>query len=171
MPQIEVIFDIDANGILHVTAKDKATDKQQSMKIMPSSGLTDDEIDRMVKDAERHKEEDDQRKAQIETRNQAETLIYAAEKTLREQGENISGDLKAEIEAKIETVRKTLEKDDAEAITAATTDLGQTLQKIGEQMYGAAGGPAYGGPTDGGAEPKGQRDEGDDVVEGEYKEA
>lgn len=165
MPQIEVIFDIDANGILHVTAKDKATGKEQSMKIMPSSGLTDAEIDKMVREAEQHKAEDDQRKAHIETRNQAETLTYAAEKTLREQGDKISSSLKSEVEAKIEAVKKALEKDEADAIKSSADDLSQTMQKIGSEMYGAAGAPPGGGP-----EPGGQHDDGD-VVEGEYKEA
>lgn len=166
MPQIEVTFDIDANGILHVTAKDKATGKEQSMKIMPSSGLSDAEIDKMVREAEQHKAEDDQRKAHIETRNQAETLAYAAEKTLREQGDKISSELKSEVEGKIEAVKKALEKDDGDAIKGAADDLGQTLQKIGAEMYGAAGAPPAGGDTG----PAGQHDDGD-VVEGEYKEA
>ncbi|MFN8457702.1 MAG: molecular chaperone DnaK [Anaerolineae bacterium] len=170
MPQIEVVFDIDANGILHVTAKDKATGKEQSMQIMPSSGLSDAEIDKMVKDAEMHKAEDDQRKAHIEIRNQAETLTYAAEKTLREQGDKISSDLKGEVESKIEAVKKALEQDDGDAIKGAADDLGQTLQKIGAEMYGAAGAPPPGGPTADDTGPAGQHDDGD-VVEGEYKEA
>lgn len=170
MPQIEVTFDIDANGILHVTAKDKATGKEQSMKIMPSSGLSDAEIDKMVREAEQHKAEDDQRKAHIETRNQAETLAYAAEKTLREQGDKISSDLKSEVEGKIEAVKKALEKDDGDAIKGAADDLGQTLQKIGAEMYGAAGAQPSGGPAGGDTGPAGQHDDGD-VVEGEYKEA
>jgi molecular chaperone DnaK len=98
VPQIEVTFDIDANGIMHVTAQDKATGKEQSMKIMPSSGLSDDEIEQMVKEAEQHEEEDAQRKSHVEARNQAENLIFAVEKTLKEQGENITDDLKREIE-------------------------------------------------------------------------
>jgi molecular chaperone DnaK len=170
VPQIEVTFDIDANGILHVTAKDKATGKEQSMKIMPSSGLTDDEIERMVKDAERFGEEDTRRKSQIEARNEADSLVYAAEKVLREQGDKISSELKSEIEGKIETVKKALESDDVEAIKSATADLGQTLQKIGTEMYGAAGGAAPGDQATGGdADGSGSRDE--DVVEGEFREA
>ena len=181
VPQIEVTFDIDANGILHVTAKDNATGKEQSMQIIPSSGLQDNEIEQMVQDAERHREEDTKRKEAIEARNQADTLVFAAEKTLREQGENISSELKAEVEAKIADVKKAMEQDDLEAITGTSNDLGQTLQKIGTEMYGAAGGPGAAGPE--GAGPAGgppppDADSGpadgdssdDDVVEGEFTE-
>jgi molecular chaperone DnaK len=164
VPQIEVTFDIDANGILHVTAQDKATGKEQRMQIMPSSGLTDAEIEKMVKDAERHQEEDARRKSHIETRNQADTLVFAAEKHLREQGEAISSDLKSEIESKIEAVKKALEKDDIEVIKSSADDLGQTLQKIGQEMYGAA----PGGQTSGGS---GQGPHDEDVVEGEFSES
>jgi molecular chaperone DnaK len=169
VPQIEVTFDIDANGILHVTAQDKATGKEQRMQIMPSSGLSDSEIEGMVKDAERHQEEDARRKSHIEARNHADTLVFAAEKTLREQGEHISSDLKSEIEGKIEAVKKALEKDDFDAIKSSTDDLGQTLQKIGQEMYGAAGGAAPGDQAPGGESSQGPRDE--DVVEGEFSEA
>ena len=177
VPQIEVTFDIDANGILHVTAQDKATGKEQSMQIIPSSGLSDSEIDDMVKTAEKHKEEDTQRKSQIEARNQADSLVFAAEKTLREQGEQISPELKSEIEAKIEVTKKALEQDDPDAINQTSADLGQTLQKIGTEMYGA-GGPGAAGPGeapgdqaagDGGPGESGSGDE--DVVEGEFTEA
>ncbi|GIK43062.1 MAG: chaperone protein DnaK [Chloroflexota bacterium] len=169
VPQIEVTFDIDANGILHVTAQDKATGKEQRMQIMPSSGLSDSEIEKMVKDAERHQEEDAQRKSHIEARNHADTLVFAAEKTLREQGEHISDGLKSEIEGKIEAVKKALEKDDLETIKSSADDLGQTLQKIGQEMYGAAGGAAPGGQTPGSEGGQGPCDE--DVVEGEFSEA
>jgi len=180
VPQIEVTFDIDANGILHVTAQDKATGKEQSMQIIPSSGLSDAEIDQMVQDAERHGEEDAKRKEQIETRNQADSLVFAAEKTLREQGEHISADLKAEVEAKIADVKKALEQDDTGAIASSSTILGETLQKIGTEMYGAAGGPgpAPGGPPppggpapDGDTGPADGGSSNDDVVEGEFTEA
>ncbi len=174
VPQIEVTFDIDANGILHITAQDKATDKEQSMQIIPSSGLGDEEIDNMVKDAERHKEEDTQRRNHIEARNQAETLVFAAEKTLNEQSENIKPDLKAEIESKIEATQKALEQDDMETITQATTDLGQALQKIGTEMYGAPDAANPGAPgADPTADPDAAQGEGDDddVVEGEFTEA
>jgi molecular chaperone DnaK len=173
MPQIEVIFDIDANGILNVTAKDKATAKEQSMQIIPSSGLNDSEIDQMVKDAERHRDEDARRRSHIEARNQADSLIFAAEKTLREQGDQISSELKLEIESKVEATKKVIETDDTEALKQATGDLGQTLQKVGAEMYGA-GGPGMGGtgPTPesaGETRPGGSGDE--NVVEGEFTES
>lgn len=174
VPQIEVTFDIDANGILHVTAQDKATGKEQSMQIIPSSGLKDDEIEQMVKDAERHKDEDAQRKSQIETRNQADSMVFAAEKMVREQGEQISADLKSEIESKIEATKKAIEQDDVDAIQATSNDLSQTLQKAGAEMYGAAGSPPPdappgGGPAEGDGPTEGPSDE--DVVEGEFSEA
>ncbi len=174
IPQIEVIFDIDANGILHVTAKDKATGKEQSMQIMPSSGLADTEIDQMVKDAERHREEDANKKKQIEARNQADNLVFAAEKTLREHGDKVPGHIKSEVESKIDAVKKSLEKDDTDAISRASAELGQVIQKIGESMYGA-GEPGATTPDDkGGSDSGGQTDSksgGEDVVEGEYSEA
>jgi molecular chaperone DnaK len=169
VPQVEVIFDIDANGILHVTAKDKATGKEQSMKIMPSSGLNESEIERMVKDAERFGEEDARRKSQIETRNQADSLVYASEKMLREHGDKISSDLKSEVEGQIERVKKALEKDDVDEIKSTANDLEQTIQKIGTEMYGAAGATPGSQAPGGDAGGDGSRDE--DVVEGEFKEA
>jgi molecular chaperone DnaK len=173
IPQIEVTFDIDANGILHVTAKDKATGKEQSMKIMPSSGLADEEIDRMVKEAEQHREEDTRQKQRIEARNQADNLVFGAEKVLREHGDKISSDIKSEVERKIEATKKALEGDDIEAIKRASAELGQAVQKIGAAMYGDAGpaagpGAAPGDDTGDGGE-SGSRDE--DVVEGEFSEA
>ncbi len=174
MPQIEVIFDIDANGILNVTAKDKATGKEQSMQIMPSSGLSDDEIDRMVKESEKHRDEDAKRKSHIEARNQADNLIFAAEKTLREQGDHISSELKSEIETKIEATKKVLEQDDVDAINQSTTDLGETIQKIGAEMYGAPGAAPGPDGTPGDSTPDGDTTKGpndEDVVEGEFTEA
>jgi molecular chaperone DnaK len=169
LPQIEVIFDIDANGILNVTAKDKATAKEQSMQIMPSSGLNDQEIERMVQEAERHKDEDARRKNHIETRNKADSLVFAAEKLLREQGEQISAEHKSEAESKIEATKKAIEQDDTEAINRAIDDLNQTLQKIGAEMYQAAGAPGdMGGPPPGDQGGQGGSDE--DVVEGEFTE-
>jgi molecular chaperone DnaK len=173
VPQIEVTFDIDANGILHVTAQDKATGKEQRMQIMPSSGLTDSEIDRMVQDAERNKEEDERRRSHIEARNQADTLVFAAEKTLRDQGDQINPDLKSEVESKVEAVKKALEQDNADDIQRTSAELGDSLQKVGAQMYGS-GGPA-GGPTGAGDQtPPGGASGGpgdENVVEGEFNEA
>lgn len=173
VPQIEVTFDIDANGILHVTAQDKATGKEQRMQIMPSSGLTDSEIDRMVQDAERNKEEDERRRSHIEARNQADTLVFAAEKTLRDQGDQINPDLKSEVESKVEAVKKALEQDNTDDIQRTSTELGDSLQKVGAQMYGS-GGPAgdttgAGDQTPPGGASGGPGDE--NVVEGEFNEA
>ncbi len=136
VPQIEVTFDIDANGILNVTAQDKATGKEQKMQIISSSGLSESEIQHMVQEAEKHRGEDEQKKAHIEARNQAENLIFATEKTLSEHEDKISSELKNEIETKVESVRQTLERDNTEAITQATTELGLALQKVGQEMYG-----------------------------------
>ena len=171
VPQIEVTFDIDANGILHVTAQDKATGKEQSMKIMPSSGLSDSEIEQMVRDAEQHQEEDAKRKEHVEARNQADTLIFAVEKTLREQGDNISSELKSEIEGKVETLKKALEQDDLDAIKQASEDLSQAIQQVGAQMYGQPGEAAAGGPPPGAKDAGQPGPDEDDVVEGEFSEA
>jgi molecular chaperone DnaK len=159
-PQVEVTFDIDANGILNVTAKDKATDKAQSMQIIPSSGLTDTEIEQMVKDAELHEQDDSKRRSIIEAKNRAENLIFATEKTLNEQGENIREDLKQEIQAKLEALKSVKETGDIDAITRSTTELGQVIQQVGEQMYGAAP-----GATDEDSTPPPDED---DVVEGDF---
>jgi molecular chaperone DnaK len=169
VPQIEVTFDIDANGILHVTAQDKATGKEQSMKIMPSSGLADDEIERMVKEAEKHREEDTERKSHVEARNQAENLIFAVEKLMREQGDKITAELKSEIEGKVEATKKALEQDDLEAIKQASTELNEAIQQVGTQMYGQPGAEGPGAPPPGDGGQPGPDDE--DVVEGEYSEA
>jgi molecular chaperone DnaK len=172
IPQIEVSFDIDADGILHVTAQDKATGKEQSMKIVPSSGLADDEIDRMVKDAEMHREEDVKRKGHVEARNQADNLIFASEKMLREQGDKISEELKSDLESKTEAAKNALEQDDTAAIEQSSTELSQALQQIGVEMYGAQGAAPGGqapGPDNGDAGQGGPDDE--DVVEGEFSEA
>ena len=174
VPQIEVTFDIDANGILNVTAQDKATSKEQSMQIVPSSGLNDNEIDQMVQDAERFQEEDAQRRQSVETRNQADNLVFAAQKAIDEQGENLPAELKAEIEAKIEATKKALETDDIDAISQASTELGQAIQQIGAQMYGDQGGPEAGPPPPPGAEQPDEDGGGpddEDVVEGEFTEA
>jgi molecular chaperone DnaK len=174
LPQIEVTFDIDANGILNVTAQDKATGKEQTMQIIPSSGLNDSEIERMVQEAERHRDEDARRKSHIEARNQADSLIFAAEKLLREQGEQIKADLKSEVESKIETTKRAIERDDTEAINQAATDLSQALQKIGAEMYQTAG-SAPGNTGADGSSPEDKSRQGgsddEDVVEGEFSEA
>jgi len=135
VPQIEVTFDIDANGILHVTAKDKATGKEQSIRIEGASGLSKEEVERLKKEAEMYAEEDRKKKELAEARNNADSLIYTAEKTLREMGEKISEDLKKRIEEKIAELRKEMAGEDAEKIKQKTAELSQLLQEIGSQIY------------------------------------
>jgi molecular chaperone DnaK len=170
IPQIEVTFDVDANGILNVTAKDKATGRDQSMRIMPDSGLSEAEIQRMVDEAEQHKEEDNQRKAGIEKRNSAENLAHAAQKMLDEHGEQIEESLKADLETKIAAVRTALEGGDSDTISNASDDLNQTLQQVGTQMHqqaAAADQPASAPGPD--ADSTDDTDE--DVIEGQFEEA
>jgi molecular chaperone DnaK len=174
VPQVEVTFDIDANGIVNVSAKDLGTGKEQSIRITASSGLSEDEIDNLVKEAEAHAEEDKQKKKLIEVRNQADTLIYTTEKSIRDLGDKVDATLRGELENKIENLRKTLESEDAEAIEREMNDLAQASHKLAEQLYqqksegGAeAGQQAYaGGAQEGGAE----KQEEEDVVDADYKE-
>ena len=137
MPQIEVTFDIDANGIVNVSAKDKATAKEQQIRIQASGGLADDEIERMVRDAEAHAEEDKQRRELVETRNHAEALIHSTEKTLTEHGDKVDPATKSEVEAQIADLREALGGEDADAIKAKMELLGQNAMKLGEAMYAA----------------------------------
>ncbi|HDQ71587.1 MAG TPA: molecular chaperone DnaK, partial [Chloroflexi bacterium] len=135
VPQIEVTFDIDANGILNVSAKDKATGREQSMQIIPSSGLADEEIEQMVQEADRHREQDQQKKEEIETRNLADNTIYSAEKFLREQKDQVPTELRSETEAKIEALKTALQGGDIGQIRQRAEDLGQAIQQIGATMY------------------------------------
>ncbi|MDH3239845.1 MAG: molecular chaperone DnaK [Alphaproteobacteria bacterium] len=138
MPQVEVSFDIDANGIVNVAAKDKATGKEQQIRIQASGGLSDDEIEKMVKDAEAHAEDDKKRREAVEHRNKAETLIHSTERSLTEHGDKISGDEKKAIEDAIADVKSALEGDDQAAIQSKTEVLAQASMKLGEAMYKAA---------------------------------
>ncbi|MDE0068012.1 MAG: molecular chaperone DnaK [Acidimicrobiaceae bacterium] len=138
LPQIEVVFDIDANGIVHVSAKDKATNKEQSMTITGQSSLDKDAIDQMVKDAELHAEEDRNRKEEAEVRNTADTLVYQTEKLLKDQAEAVSSEEKETIEAKLAEVRSALEGADVEAIKSATEALMTASQEFGQRLYEAA---------------------------------
>jgi molecular chaperone DnaK len=135
VPQIEVTFDIDASGILNVKAQDKATGKEQSIKITGSTGLNKEEIERMTKEAEAHAKEDTEKKEKVETRNQADSLIFTAEKTLREGGEKVNEDLKKEVEGKVDELKKILDTGSKEEIETKTKDLSDSLQKIGQAMY------------------------------------
>jgi len=137
MPQIEVSFDIDANGILHVSAKDKKTGKEQKITIKDSSGLSDDEIDRMKREAEENADADKQRQEQVETRNEADTGMYAAEKMLKENGDKLSDDIKANLEKATETLKEKLAGDDQEAIKAANEKLQEAVQAAAGEVYKA----------------------------------
>ena len=164
IPQVEVTFDIDANGILTVTAKDKATNKTQSIKIEGSIGLSKEDIEKMKKEAELHAEEDKKKRELIEARNIADNLVYMTEKTLRESGDKVSADVKKEIEEKAEALKKVKDSDNIDEIKQKTADLSQIIQKIGAEMYKQAGGQN----SPGGEKPEGG--EGPKPEEGEYKE-
>jgi molecular chaperone DnaK len=170
VPQIDVTFDIDANGILHVSAKDKATGKEQSIQIKASSGLSDDEVDQMVKDAEAHAEEDKKFHELIDVRNQADGLIHATNKSLKDLGDKVDEAEKKDIEAAIEALQEAMKGDDKAAIEAKTTELGEKSGKLAERVYkeqaeaeqGAAGGAAPEGAADAAADA--------DVVDAEFEE-
>ncbi|MFO7818596.1 MAG: molecular chaperone DnaK [Desulfovibrionales bacterium] len=175
VPQIEVTFDIDANGIVNVSAKDTGTGKEQSIQITASSGLSEEEIENMVKEAESHAEEDKKKQKLIETRNNADTLIYTTEKSLRDVGENIDAATKSEIEGKIEELKKIMEQDDEEAIRKATEDLAQSSHKLAENLYNQqnkeqqAGGQQGGQQEQSGSSSQGGGDD-EDVVDADYTE-
>jgi len=138
IPQIEVTFDIDANGILNVTAKDKATSKAQSIRIEGSTGISNEEVEKMKRESELHAEEDKKKQELIEAKNLADNLIYTAEKTLRESGSKISSDSKKEIEEKIEALKKVKDSDSIEEIKNKTSELSLAIQKIGAELYKTA---------------------------------
>jgi len=164
VPQIEVTFDIDANGILKVTAQDKATGRSQHITITASSGLSEVEVEKMRKDAEAHAEEDRKRKELIEARNNADNTAYAAEKALRDFGDKVPEYIRTEVEAKATEVRKVAEGEDVAAIRTATEALGEIIQKIGGAVYQGSAAP------EGEAGPNPNPEAGPDVVEGEVKE-
>jgi molecular chaperone DnaK len=173
VPQIEVTFDIDANGIVSVQAKDKATGKEQQIRIQASGGLKDADIEKMVKDAEAHAEEDKKKREQVEAKNQAEALVHTTERTLQEAGEKVPQGERETVEAAIREVKSAIESNDVERIRAKTQTLAQASMRIGEAMYKsqAAGGP-QGGPT-GGAAPGGQPGAGaagEKVVDADFEE-
>jgi molecular chaperone DnaK len=150
MPQIEVTFDIDANGIVSVQAKDKATGKEQQIRIQASGGLSDVDIEKMVKDAEIHADEDKKKRALVEAKNQAEGLVHTTERTLKEAGDKVPAGEREATEAAIREVKTAIESGDADQIKAKTEALGQASMKIGEAMYKAqADGPQPGGAETG----------------------
>ncbi|MGB2695453.1 MAG: molecular chaperone DnaK [Dehalococcoidia bacterium] len=169
VPQVEVAFDIDANGILNVSAQDKATGREQKITITAGSGLSKDEVDQLQRDAEVYADEDRQRREEIELRNQGDSIAYTAEKTLREQGDKVPADVKSEVEAKVKIVRDALGGQDIEAIRSAVTELGESMQKIGAAMYGQADAEAA-APGANGESPEGDATPEEGTVEGEYRE-
>ncbi|PMP63962.1 MAG: molecular chaperone DnaK [Caldimicrobium thiodismutans] len=168
VPQIEVTFDIDADGILHVTAKDLGTGKEQSIVVRPSSGLSEEEIQRILKEAEQFAEEDRRKKELAEARNQADSLIYSVEKTLRELGDKVPEDLRKEVEEKIRHLRDTMEKDDINAIRRASDELTQASYRLAEMLYRSKTqkGEAGAGSSSEGASKKG----GDEVIDADFEE-
>src|SRR5690242_5924820 len=135
VPQVEVTFDIDANGILNVAAKDMATNKEQKITITASSGLSKDEVERMVREAESHAEEDKRRRDLIEARNVADSMAYQAEKTVRDLGDQVPAEIKSEVDEKVTAVRDALQTDDLDRIKTSSDELSASLQKIGQAMY------------------------------------
>ncbi|HUV72619.1 MAG TPA: molecular chaperone DnaK [Clostridia bacterium] len=164
VPQIEVSFDLDANGILNVTAKDKATGKSQSVSIKGSTGLSEDEIEKMTKEAESHASEDEKKKKLVESRNQAENLIYTSEKTLKDAGDKVKAEDKKEIEGKVSALKEALKSDKSEEVEAKTSELSEALQKVGASLYqqGEA-------PSDKAKEEKGQQAEDKKETKGKEK--
>jgi molecular chaperone DnaK len=156
IPQIEVTFDIDANGILHVSAKDLGTGKAQSIKITASSGLSKDEIDKMAKDAEAHADEDRKKRSDIEVRNNADAMVYQTEKTLKEYGSQVSSEDRKAIDDVMGKLRIALGKDNTEAIKDASDELAAAARKIGEAVYAKAGQQTQAGPETGGGQQPGQ---------------
>jgi len=169
VPQVEVTFDIDADGIMHVGAQDKATGREQKITITASSGLSKEEVERMVKEGEKHADEDLRRKEEVETRNNADTVAYTAEKTLRELGDKVPAGVRSEIEGKVAAVRSALQGQDVQRMRSAAQELNDALQKMGASMY-QQGGPTPPPGTEGqpGQGPQPPPEEG--TVEGEFRE-
>lgn len=174
VPQIEVTFDLDANGILHVSAKDLGTGKEQSIRITASSGLTEEEIERMQKDAELHAEEDKKRRELVETKNQADALIHATEKSLKDLGDKVDAETKGNVETEVENLKKALEGDDVDAIKTAVDALTAASHKLAELMYAQAAQEnpdAAAGSTDNPDQKNPKDDKGDDdVVDADFEE-
>ena len=167
IPQVEVTFDIDANGILNVTAKDKATNKEQQIRIQASGGLSEADINKMVKDAEAHAAEDKKRREMVDAKNSGEALAHDAEKALKDYGDKVAQSDRSAIESAVASLRSALQGEDVEAIKARTNDLMQAQMKLGEAMYAqaqqdAGDGGASGASSGGGAK--------EDVVDAEFTE-
>jgi molecular chaperone DnaK len=167
VPQIEVTFDIDANGIVNVSAKDKATGKEQQIRIQASGGLSETDIEKMVKDAEAHADEDKKRKAAVEAKNHAEALVHSTEKALAEHGDKVSETERSAIENAMADLKEALKGDDADAIQAKANTLAQASMKLGEAMYKAQ---QEGQAAPGGEEAPGEEAKKEDVVDAEFTE-
>jgi molecular chaperone DnaK len=170
VPQIEVTFDIDANGIVHVSAKDKATAKEQSIRIQASGGLSEAEIKRMMDEADRYKEEDRKKRESVEVKNAAEATIHATEKSLKDVGEKVSAADKSRVESAINELKEVLKSDNVEAIKAKTTALTQASMKLGEALYGAQAGGAGGPGTGAGGGEQKKDGAGENVVDADFEE-
>jgi molecular chaperone DnaK len=165
VPQIEVAFDIDANGILHVSATDRATGKEQRVQVQPSSGLSEAEIQRMIRDAEQHAAEDARLREEADLKNRADNLAYTAERMLRESGDRLPSDVKLQLENQVQAIRRALDSNDILSLRRAMDDLEQTMQRAGDAVYSGAGAGSGGsgsGPGSPGSPPG--------TVEGEYRE-
>ena len=177
VPQVEVTFDIDANGILNVSAKDKGTGKEQRITITASSGLAQDEIERMVGEAEQHAEEDHRKREEIEAVNAGDNLAHSAEKMVADNADKIPDDLKAEIEAKIAALKEAVPTTDVNRIKTLSEGLQESLQRVGEFVYSQADAPNPGGPdeapgdvTEEAPESEASEEPPEDTVEGEFRE-
>jgi molecular chaperone DnaK len=180
VPQIEVTFDLDANGILHVSAKDMGTGKEQSIKITASSGLSEEEIEKMKKDAELHADEDKKRKELVEAKNNGDSMIHMTEKSLTELGDKVDAETKGNVEREIENLKKALETDDLDSIKNATETLTQASHKLAELMYaqasqdqggaGGAGAAGAAGAAGGAAGSANGGGDDDDVVDADFEE-
>ena len=170
VPQVEVTFDIDANGIVHVSAKDKATSKEQSIRIQASGGLTDAEIKKMTEEAERFKDEDKKKRELVESKNGADALIHSTEKAIKDLGEKVKADDKTKIEAAIASLKEAMNSDNVESIKAKSNELAQASMKLGEALYGQPGAGGDAGGADGGGKQKTDGAAGDNVVDADFEE-
>jgi len=175
MPQIEVTFDIDANGILHVSAKDKATGKENKIKIQASSGLSEEEIQRMVKDAEMNAEEDKKARELVDARNQCDHMVHSVKKSLKDHGDKVSADEKSKIEAALKDAEEAMKSDDKSKIETATQKLAEAAHKLAEQMYAQEQAKQQPGTAGAGAEQAqgtgaGKKEDDGNVVDAEYEE-
>jgi molecular chaperone DnaK len=173
MPQVEVTFDIDANGILHVSAKDRATGKEQKIRIEASSGLSDKEIDRMVKDAEAHASEDEAKREKVDSRNRLDSLVYQVEKDTAEWGDKVSATTKERLEGAVEKAKEALKGDDLASITTARDELMQAFSAAGQEMYQSQAAEAAPEVDEAADQPGAEREPAaageEDVVEADYE--